>query len=156
MDTQYHDYLKADSAPGDPTTRSDALPFVDWQTEEFYDILKFLAIPAVFAFLAIILGIIPRFGLYLFAAIYGMALLNKSSKNPEYLLAVFILYVPMSSMIPVSIVKGLNATNVFILLLIVMAFIDRKPKYDPSDSQSFDIDQIGVFPDVQPRSIHIF
>lgn len=151
MGTQYQPYLETDVDP-DPNkvaTVNDGSMFVDWRTEEFYDILKFLAIPAVFAFFVLILGVIPRFGLYLFAAIYGAALISKASKNPEYLLAVFVLYIPMSSMIPVSIVTGLNATNVFLILLIVMAFLDRKPKFKPGDSQAFDIDQVGALPDVQ-------
>lgn len=101
---------------------------VQWYDEEFVAILKFLAIPGIFAVFALILGIVPRAGLYIFAVIYGVALMFKSSRNPEYLMACFVLYIPLSSMMPVSIVTGVNATNIFLMLLIGIAFLDSKPK----------------------------
>ncbi|MFK8020296.1 MAG: O-antigen ligase family protein [Pseudomonadales bacterium] len=134
--------------PKSEQMQSDPL-FIDWNTDEFKEILKFLAIPAVFAFFALILGVVPRAGLYIFAFFYGLALVKKSLDNPEYLMACFVFYIPLSSMMPVSIVTGLNATNLFLMMLIALAFLDRKPALNHTDSGAFDMDQIGIFPDVQ-------
>lgn len=123
--------------------------YIDWNDDVFKDIMKFLAIPAVFAICVLVLQIIPRFGMYAFAAVYGLMLISRSLKNPEYLMACFVFYIPLSSMIPVSLGPGINATNLFIFALIGIAFITRKPALQPLDSDNFDPDSIGVLPAVK-------
>lgn len=123
--------------------------YIDWNDDTFKEIMRFLAIPAVFAICVLVLGIIPRVGMYAFAAIYGLMLISRSLKNPEYLMACFVFYIPLSSMIPVSIVTGVNATNLFIFALIGIWFITRKPKFQGLDADDFDADSIGVLPAVE-------
>ncbi len=135
-----------DKQPVVKDQNSDDLFTVDWFDDDFVAIIKFLAIPAVFAFLVLILGVIPRFVMYGFALVYGVVLLYKSSRNPEYLMACFIFYLPLSLMVPVSIVTGVNATNIFLMTLIVMAFIHRKPALPEVDYLDFDATKLGEIP----------
>lgn len=59
----------------------------------------------------------PPFVLYLFAMVYGVFLLRRMHQNDsEWLLGLFCVYLPFSAIIKVSIVPGLNATNMLVLL----------------------------------------
>jgi O-antigen ligase len=57
--------------------------------------------------------------LYALALVYGAVLALRSLRNPEALLAVFILYIPMQRQYVVPIASGINGTNALLLLLLL-------------------------------------
>lgn len=92
---------------------------VDWANRELYSILKILAIPAIYILSIIVLKIHPgKVGLYGFAAFFGLILLIQMRKGPEILLALVIIYYPLSKMYAVRLAPGINGTNLLEIFLI--------------------------------------
>jgi len=91
-----------------------------WADPVFRQTLKFLAIPGVFLGSVLVLGIhLPKIILYGFAVVMGMVLFFRSLKEPEWLLGVYVLFIPFSKKIVASIAPGLNASNVLLLMLLI-------------------------------------
>ena len=103
----------------------------DWGGAPLRATLWLLAVPAFYAFGLVALHIHPgKIGLYGFAAFFGFLLLLQLRKGPEALLAVIIVYMPLSRLYVAKIAPGLNGTNALELLLIavwlITAFKDQR------------------------------
>jgi len=87
---------------------------------ELSSTLRFLAAPVGFYLLILIfhLNQIP-FVLAGFATIFGIVLFARALRDPEPLLAVVILYMPLSKQFVASYAPGLNGTNALLLMLII-------------------------------------
>jgi putative inorganic carbon (hco3(-)) transporter len=87
---------------------------------ELRSTLRFLAVPVGFYVLILIfhLNQIPLV-LPIFAAIFGIVLFARSLRDPEPLLAVVILYMPLSKQFVASYAPGLNGTNALLLMLVI-------------------------------------
>ncbi len=91
-----------------------------WAGAPLRSTLAFLALPATLAFAILVLGLrLPSFALYGIAAVIGLVLLSRVFRDPEWLLAAFILYIPLSKLFVVPIAPGLNGTNALLALLLV-------------------------------------
>jgi len=92
----------------------------DWNWEKVRNTVGFLAltIGAIGASSAVG-GVLPREVLWVLAAGVGVFLAARSLSDPEPLLALFVVFLPLSKQIVGSIAPGVNATNVLILLLLI-------------------------------------
>ena len=87
---------------------------------ELISTLKFLSIPAVLVLMLLLFDLqLPGVVLYGIAAIIGGVLVLRSMKNPEWLLACFIIYMPFNKEFVIPLAAGLNGTNLFVLLLLM-------------------------------------
>lgn len=103
-----------------------------WAGAELKSVLYFLALPVVFLVLPVALGLgLSKIWIYTFASLYGVALLIKSMRNPEYLLAIFALYMPLSKMIPISILPNINGTNILLLLCFIIWAVESNKNRQP-------------------------
>lgn len=108
----------------------------DWAGAELYSILKLLALPALFILSILVFKLHPgKLGLYGFALIFGLFLLVQLRKGPEPLLALVIIYYPLSKLYPVLIAPGINGTNLLELFLIsfwvIHAYKNKKKMFNP-------------------------
>ena len=100
--------------PADPGAES-----CDWAGAPLRSTLRLLAVPAIFAISLTVFKIHTNaLILYGFAAIFGLLLLVQLRKSPEALLAVIIIYMPLSRLYAARLAPGLNGTNSLELLLI--------------------------------------
>ena len=110
-------------APG--AERATADEARDWAGAPLWSTLKFLAAPAALALAILVFGLrLPSFALYGIGAMIGLVLLGRVFRDPESLLAVFILYIPLSRLFVVPIAPGLNGTN-GLEALMLLAWVAR-------------------------------
>jgi O-antigen ligase len=113
-------------APADSGVNAEAHApvLVTWADASFWGTLWFLLLPAALAICIAVLDVrLPPFLLYLFAGIIGLVLFIRSLKDPEWLFAVFIIYIPLNKLYVVPILPGINGTNALLLLLIISWFV---------------------------------
>jgi O-antigen ligase len=92
--------------------------------------LMFLAGPAMLAAAITFFDLqLPSWLLYSFAAIFGLALVARVFRDPEWLLASCIFYLPLNKTFVVPIAAGINGTN-GLLLLMVFAWIAHASRED--------------------------
>ena len=96
----------------------------NWGGAPLRSTLRLLAVPATFVISLFVFqlhsdGVI----LYGFAAVFGALLLMELRKGPEALLAVLIIYMPLSRLYAARLAPGLNGTNSLELLLIAVWLI---------------------------------
>lgn len=104
---------------------------IHWKDETFSSVLRFLMIPGLFSIPVLLMGEgVPSIFLYGFAVLYGIALIVRSFRTIEYLMASFIFYIPLSKMMPISIAPMVNGTNIFILLFLALMFLRGKEQGD--------------------------
>ena len=98
---------------------ADSISLDEWYGDSLKSTLLFLLIPLIF-FIILFLGVkLPSWALYGFAGILGIILFTHSLRDAEWVMAVFILYMPFSKMIVVPIAPGINGTNILILILFI-------------------------------------
>jgi O-antigen ligase len=108
----------------------------NWGGAPLRSSLWLLMVPALFAFSIVVFKIHPgKIGLYGFAAIFGLLLLGQLRKGPEALLAIIIVYMPLSRMYVAKLAPGINGTNALELLLvaawIISAYKNQKKLFSP-------------------------
>ncbi|MGC8703767.1 MAG: hypothetical protein ACP5RV_12715 [Thiomonas sp.] len=91
----------------------------NWAGTELRSTLRLLAVPALFVLSIIVFKLHPgKIGLYGFALFFGVLLLVQLRKGPEALLALMMIYYPLSKLYPVLLAPGVNGTNLLELFLI--------------------------------------
>ncbi|MBI3899531.1 MAG: O-antigen ligase family protein [Gammaproteobacteria bacterium] len=101
------------------TPKSEVTEPVKWGGPALRSTLWFLAAPACFAVAIMLFHLkLPSFVLYGFAGVFGLALFKRCLQDPEWLLAVFAIYIPLNRIYVVPIVPGINGTNLLLLLLL--------------------------------------
>jgi O-antigen ligase len=65
---------------------------------------------------------LPGFVLYAIGGVFGVALVIHTMHDPEWLLAIAIIYLPLNMMFVVPVAPGLNGTNAVLLLLLFAWF----------------------------------
>jgi hypothetical protein len=96
-----------------------------WAGAPLRSTLRFLAVPGIFAITISLLGIkTPPEILYGLAAVIGGLLLSRIHRDPEWLLALFVIYVPLNRLYVAAYAPGINGTNIF-LALFIYAWIAR-------------------------------
>ncbi len=104
-----------DAAP-EPVTDPDAWAAPLWPT------LRPLAIPGVIVAIVSVLGVqIPSWALYGVGGVFVIVILPRIWGDPEPLLAIAALYLPLNQMFVVPLAPGLNGTNALEALLIISA-----------------------------------
>ncbi len=90
-----------------------------WYGDELKSTLLFLALPGIFGVIILFFGVkLPSWALYGVAGLIGLRLVMHTFKSPEWLLASFVLYIPLNKMFVIPIAPGINGTNMFLMLLI--------------------------------------
>lgn len=107
-------------SPRKPEREQPRLPLLDWS--EVRQTLRALAWPALLLVPVAIMGHAPMPVQYLLVAVIAMTVGVKSFRTPEPLLATALLYIPVAREFPMTILPGLNGTNI---LLLMMAFFWR-------------------------------
>ena len=70
-------------------------PRVSWAGAPLRSTLLFLAVPAAVAFVILVLDLpVPSWALYGIGGVLGLVLLGRVFRDPEWLLATFIFYIP--------------------------------------------------------------
>lgn len=108
----------------------------DWGGKELRSTLSLLAVPAIFVLSILVFKLHPgKIGLYGFAVFFGILLLIQLRKGPEALLALIIIYYPLSKLYPVLLAPGVNGTNLLELFLITvwisLAIKHKKKLFNP-------------------------
>ncbi|OZB75205.1 MAG: O-antigen polymerase [Thiomonas sp. 14-64-326] len=124
------------SAPSVENPAENPVENANWAGKELYSILRLLAVPALFVLSIIVFKLHPgKIGLYGFALIFGLLLLVQLRKGPEPLLALVIIYYPLSKLYPVLIAPGINGTNLLELFLIsfwvMHAYKNQRKMFNP-------------------------
>ncbi len=120
------------AAASTPSDQNDT----NWAGTELGSTLRLLAVPAVFVLCIIVFKLHPgKIGLYGFAAFFGILLLTHLRKGPEALLALMVIYYPLSKLYPMLIAPGVNGTNLLELFLITvwigLAIKHKKKLFQP-------------------------
>lgn len=103
-----------------------------WAGVELRRTLILLALPAVFVIALVLFHLRPgKVGLYGFAALYMAAILNSLRRGPEALLAVYVMYLPLSRLYAVDLAPGLNGTNLLEILVLAVWFITALRRKEP-------------------------
>jgi O-antigen ligase len=90
-----------------------------WAGPALRSTLLFLAAPAALAVAIAVLDLrLPSAVLYAIAVVLGLVLFVRSLFDPEWLLAVAILYIPLNKVYAILILPGINATNLLAFLLL--------------------------------------
>jgi O-antigen ligase len=122
--------------PG-PTPAPLAPAQADWAGAALRSTLWLLAVPAVFVLSIIVFKLHPgKIGLYGFALFFGALLLVQLRKGPVPLLALMVIYYPLSKLYPVLLAPGLNGTNL-LELLVITVWISLAIKHKKSLFQAF-------------------
>jgi hypothetical protein len=122
------------------------LEIADWAGKELYSILKLLAVPALFVLSIIVFKLHPgKIGLYGFALVFGLLLLVQLRKGPEPLLALVIIYYPLSKLYPVLIAPGINGTNLLELFLISFWVIHAYKNKERCSAPCRSRDLVGIW-----------
>ena len=91
-----------------------------WAGEELWSTLRFLALPATLGLPVTLFGLkLPGWALYGIGGVIGTALLIHTLRDPEWLMAIVIIYLPLNLMFVVPFGFGMNATNMLLLLLLL-------------------------------------
>jgi putative inorganic carbon (HCO3(-)) transporter len=115
---------ETDTTPEKADTDPDA-----WGGAPLRSTLKLLAVPGVLFALIIVLGIpLPTWALYGIGGLFAIVLLPRMWREPELLLAIVIVYLPLNKLFVVPIAPGVNATNILFALLIVSAFREGRER----------------------------
>ena len=138
----------------------------DWGGKELRSTLSLLAVPAIFVLSIIVFKLHPgKIGLYGFAVFFGILLLVQLRKGPEALLALIIIYYPLSKLYPVLLAPGVNGTNLLELFLITvwisLAIKHKKKLFNPFPFTRlvgawFFISIISVFTAIYHIGLHPF
>jgi len=106
----------AETAPAEPALTSGVRA---WGGDSLRSTLWFLSVPAALAVAILLLDIrLPGWALYGIAGIVGLVLVRRTTMDPEWLLALFIIYIPLNKIYVVPIAPGINGTNGLLLLLL--------------------------------------
>jgi O-antigen ligase len=106
------------TAAGDTANGSTSATRI-WAGAPLRATLMFLAAPAMLAAAIMFLDLrLPSLLLYSFAAIFGLVLVARVFRDPEWLLASCIFYLPLNKTFVVPIAPGINGTNGLLLLLV--------------------------------------
>lgn len=93
----------------------------DWGADALWATLRLLAVPAVFVLSILVFRLHPgKIGLYGFALVFGVLLLVQLRKGPEPLLALMVIYFPLSKLYPMLLAPGVNGTNLLELLVVAV------------------------------------
>lgn len=125
----------SDSPPLDPAAPApDAAgpAAVGWAGAPLRSTLAWLSVPALLAVAILALDLqLPRPVLYAVAGAFGLLLLSRAFRDPELVLAAFVLYIPLKKMFVVPIAPGLNGTNgleaLMLLAWVVRASREGRP-----------------------------
>jgi O-antigen ligase len=113
------------TSTSDPTQAAAAAP-----GGELRSTLKFLLVPGAILIANQVFGLsLPGLLLYGIAGIFGIALFVRSLSDPERLLAVTILSLPLAKSVPASIGFGINGINV-LLVMLVIAWLSNASRHD--------------------------
>ena len=98
--------------------------------------LAFLAVPGLLLVPVMFLDEkLPMWMLYSIAAVAGVVVAWRCLFDPEWIMAVLILYVPYSKVYVASVFSGINGTNVVMGLLVMaaaMQYLRRRPRAPPA------------------------
>jgi putative inorganic carbon (HCO3(-)) transporter len=97
-----------------------------WGGGELRSTLKFLAAPAVVATVTALGVPLPGFALRAVIALFGAALVIHTFRDPEWLLATAVVYLPLNKMFVAQVAPGLNGTNGLLALLLLAWAIHGK------------------------------
>ena len=103
----------ADEAAADPDA---------WGGAPLRSTLKLLAVPGVLVALVSVGVPIPTWLLYIVFGIFGLAVMPRLLRDPEPIMAIAIIYLPLSKMFVVPVAPGLNGTNIVFVLLVYSWF----------------------------------
>lgn len=93
---------------------------LSWAGAPLRSTLTFLAFPAVLAVAILALDVsLPAWALYGVGGVLGVVLLARVFRDPEWLLAAFVLYIPLKKVFSVALVPGVNGTNALLALLLL-------------------------------------
>jgi O-antigen ligase len=110
---------RVDPAAGAAPDTGGAAP-ADWAGAPLRSTLKFLAFPAALAIAILVLRVsLPSPVLYGVAGVLGLVMLGRVFRDPEWLLAVFVLYIPLCRTFVVPIAPGINGTNSLLALMLL-------------------------------------
>jgi putative inorganic carbon (HCO3(-)) transporter len=102
-----------------PTQADEADTETAWHGAPLWSTLYFIAVPAGLALAILLFKLkLPPLVLYGSAALVGVVMVTKALWDPEWLVALFIIYVPLSRQYVVPLAPGVNATNLFALALL--------------------------------------
>lgn len=91
-----------------------------WADRALYSTLRLLAFLSIFTLCVVVIGIpVPKWALYSFAVIVGSVIFIRSLHDAEWLLAIVLLYIPLSKQFVVPIAPGINGTNIILLMLLL-------------------------------------
>jgi len=89
--------------------------------------LGFLAVPGSILALSMVLHVrIPSPLLYALAGVVGLIIGVRSLTDPEWLMAGFLLYMPLSKEVIVPLAPGVNGVNIFTAMLILAAVVTSR------------------------------
>jgi O-antigen ligase len=122
--------------PEDERETGEAVAPEHWYGPRLRATLGFLAGPAALAVAIAVLGLrLPSPVLYGIAAIFGLILFVRSLRDPEWLLAVTLIYVPVNKVFVVPLLPGINGTNMLLLLLmftwLLQVMREERPFFRP-------------------------
>lgn len=114
-------------------TKEEATP-VAWGGKPLRSTLLFLSMPGGLMLATTLFGLrLPSPLLYILFGAIGIFLVIRCTKDPEWLLASFALYIPLSKMIVASVAPGINGTNAFLALGIAtwiwQARLEKRPMF---------------------------
>ncbi len=95
----------------------------NWAGTELRSTLRFLALPAALAIMIILFGLkLPAWALHGIGGVIGVVLFFHTLRDPEWLMAIAIIYLPLNMMFVLPIGFGMNGTNILLLLLLFSWF----------------------------------
>jgi putative inorganic carbon (hco3(-)) transporter len=102
-------------------------PQLSWSGPELRSTLRVLACPGILGLL-VIAGIqLPLWVLYVVASSFALVVAVRSLWDPEWLLASFILYLPLSRVFPVEVAPQVNGTSLlYAALMLAWVFAARR------------------------------
>ena len=102
-----------------PTARAGSVAPGQWAGAALRSTLLFLAVPALLAVTIVLLDVrLPGWALYGIAGVLGIVLVRRAIIGPEWLLGLFIIYIPLNKIFVVPLAPGINGTNALMLLLL--------------------------------------
>ena len=118
--------------PAEQRYKSEQAVPIQWAGAPLKSTLKFIAIPATLLAPNLIFHIgMPHFVLYGAAALIVISLFFRCFKDPEWLLALFITFIPIARQVPAAFAPVLNGSNMLLLLLLFTWFMQASRKQCP-------------------------
>jgi len=112
--------------------KSEQMVPIQWAGAPLKSTLKFILIPAALLAPPLIFHItMPHFVLYGVAAIIAISLFFRCFKDPEWLLALFITFIPIVRQVPAVLIPVLNGSNMLLLLLLFTWFMQASCEQRP-------------------------